>query len=102
MASSNQPKPDPAEFQGLSGERWLHRISVREAGFMIFLAALVGVGSGISAVALSAGVHTAITWVSRWQGEIWLVAVPAVGAGLSAVYLKNILIFNPFTFPYNF
>jgi CIC family chloride channel protein len=92
MASSNAPpQKKPADFQGLHGERWLHRISVREAGFMIFLAALAGLASAVSAVALSIGVHTAVTWISRWQGELWLIAVPAVGAALSALYLKNLL-----------
>ena len=55
--SSPPPSDNPAEFDGLSGERWLHRISVREAGFMIFLAALAGVASGVSAVSLSKAVH---------------------------------------------
>ncbi len=58
---------------------------------MIILAVLVGIAGGVSAVALSRLVHLAITWVGRWQGEVWLIALPAVGAALSAVYLKNIL-----------
>ncbi|MCZ6559189.1 MAG: chloride channel protein [SAR324 cluster bacterium] len=89
MASPH--KQSSGESPRLSGERWLHRISAREAALMIGLAATVGLASGVSAVMLSMSVHTAIGWITRFAGQTWLVLVPAAGAALSAVYLKNIL-----------
>ena len=62
MASPN--KQISGEYPGLSGERWLHRISAREAAIMIGLAAAVGLASGVSAVVLSMSVHTAIGWIT--------------------------------------
>ena len=91
MASRKQAKPPSSDYQGLSGERWLHRISAREAALMISLAMGVGLASGVSAVGLSMSVHAAIGWVTRFVGEYWFVLLPAAGAALSAVYLKNIL-----------
>ena len=91
MASRKPPTPQGADYQGLSGERWLHRISAREAALMIVLAMVVGLASGVSAVALSMSVHAAMGAIARFAGQYWLVLLPAVGAGLSALYLKNML-----------
>ncbi len=91
MASRKPKQPSSSDFAGLTGERWLHRISAREAVLMIGLATAVGLASGVSAVALSMSVHAAIGWISRFSGQVWMVLVPAAGAALSALYLKNVL-----------
>lgn len=91
MAFRKKPKAPSTEFHGLSGERWLHRVSAREAIVMIGLAIVVGVASGVSAVTLSMSVHAAIGWVTQFVGQLWFVLIPAAGAALSAIYLKNIL-----------
>ena len=69
----------------------IHRISAREAALLMLLAIPVGLASGVSAVALSLAVHHATAALTAWQGRWWLIGVPAVGAALSALYLKTYL-----------
>lgn len=69
----------------------MHRISAREATVLMGLAIPVGLASALSAVLLNSAVHGAIELVERWRGEPWLALLPAVGAALSALYLKNLL-----------
>ncbi|MBI3993705.1 MAG: chloride channel protein [Candidatus Lambdaproteobacteria bacterium] len=69
----------------------IHRISAREAAVLMVLAIPVGLASGVSAVVLSLAVHHATAALMGWQGHWWLIGVPAVGAALSALYLKTFL-----------
>ena len=81
------PKPETrnrVKSGELTGERWMHRTSAREVGVLITLAILAGLVSGVSAVGLSLAVHKAILWAVQWQGTIWMILLPAVGAAMSA------------------
>ncbi|MDH5752365.1 MAG: chloride channel protein, partial [Deltaproteobacteria bacterium] len=55
------------------------------------LAVLVGLASGLSAVVLSLSVHWIISLFQSMQGNWWLILFPALGAGLSALFLNYIL-----------
>ncbi len=55
------------------------------------LAAGVGLAGGVLAVALSSSGHAATQWLAQFHGRWWLIPVPAVGAALSAVFLRNLL-----------
>jgi len=69
----------------------LHRIPAREAAVLMLLAVIVGAVSGLSAVVLSKSVHWASTALLALERDWWIIFVPALGAGLSALYLKNLL-----------
>lgn len=68
-----------------------HRISAREAFWLVVLALGVGLASGTSAILLNKSVHAAIHYLEHWHGTIWMVLIPGVGAAMSAIYLRNIL-----------
>ncbi|MCH7477463.1 MAG: chloride channel protein [SAR324 cluster bacterium] len=91
MASQSPQTESGTELGHRAGARRFHRTSAREAAVLLVLAVLVGLGSGFSAVALSVGVRTAIGWITQWHGAWWLIFAPALGAGLSALYLRNLL-----------
>ena len=91
MPRRQEPRDINEITDELSAERWMHRVSAREVGVLIMLAMVAGLASGTSAVVLNLSVHNAILWITHWQGTIWMVLLPAVGAGLSAFYLRSIL-----------
>lgn len=68
-----------------------HRTSAREAAMLMVLAVGVGLAGGVLAVALNTSVHGATQWLAQFHGRWWLIPVPAVGAALSAVFLRNLL-----------
>ena len=82
-----------AGVPGLEGQggRRMHRTSAREGGILMLLAIVVGLTSGVSAIALSQAVHSVVSLVLRLQGTVWMVLLPAIGAALSAVFLFRIL-----------
>lgn len=68
-----------------------HRTSVKEAATLVLLSGGVGLASGISAVVLNLSVHNAIHWLKGLHQTYWFIIIPAVGALLSSLYLKNVL-----------
>jgi CIC family chloride channel protein len=78
------------ELENQTGRR-VHRTSVREAAILMVLAVGVGLASGVSAVVLTVSVHGLIDVMVRYQGRVWMIAVPAVGAALSALFLHSLL-----------
>ncbi len=58
---------------------------------LMVLAVGVGLAGGVLAVALNTSVHGATQWLAQFHGRWWLIPVPAVGAALSAVFLRNLL-----------
>lgn len=82
-------KSPPSE--GTAGGLRFHRTSAREAAMLMVLAVGVGLAGGVLAVALNTSVHGATQWLAQFHGRWWLIPVPAVGAALSAVFLRNLL-----------
>nr|NIP74133.1 hypothetical protein [Gammaproteobacteria bacterium] len=85
-------KPDHSalELDGAQGlRRMMHRTSAREAALLMVLAVGVGLASGLSAVVLASSVHAIITVMTAYQRELWLIAVPAVGAAVSSLFLHR-------------
>lgn len=70
-----------------SSGRRIHRTPPREAAILMLLAVVVGLASGLSAVILSTAVHKTIELMIHFQGTVWIILVPGVGAGLSALFL---------------
>lgn len=62
-----------------------------EAALLMLLAVAVGMASGLSAVTLSTAVHHMIEVMTAYQGSIWLIGVPAIGAALSSLFLHRLL-----------
>jgi CIC family chloride channel protein len=69
----------------------IHRTSVREAAILMLLAIGVGLAGAFLAVLLNISVHGAIAWVSPYHGRLWVILLPAAGAGLSAWYVRGLL-----------
>lgn len=70
--------------------RWLiFRIDDRL--LLIFIAAIVGVCAGLAALALNKSLHAMFEWLNHYRHLWWAVALPAVGAALSSVFLEKIV-----------
>jgi CIC family chloride channel protein len=67
----------------------VHRTSVREAALLMLLAVGVGLGGAVLAVLLNTTVHGAIRLLEPWHGTLWMILIPALGAGLAAAYLRH-------------
>ena len=80
------PRPE-----GAAPTQQMHRTSVREAAVLMVLAAGVGLASGLSAVILTSSVHGVVSWLGQWHGLWWMIAVPGIGAALSALFLNYLL-----------
>jgi len=89
MAKEMARYRDKSRSGELSGERWMHRVSAREVSILISLAIVAGLVSGISAIVLNLSVHSAVKWINQFHGSIWMIFLPAAGAALSALYLRN-------------
>jgi CIC family chloride channel protein len=58
---------------------------------LIVAGALVGVCSGIAAVALSQALIAILGWLHPYRGYWWAFILPAVGAALSSLFLNKIM-----------
>ncbi|HEX7927867.1 MAG TPA: chloride channel protein, partial [bacterium] len=67
----------------------LRRLSAREMGVMMGLAALVGLASAVAAVVLYRGIHFAIQRMEPLHGSAWMVVMPGAGAALAAFFLNT-------------
>jgi chloride channel protein, CIC family len=80
------------ELEATQGaRRMMHRTSAREAALLMLLAVGVGLASGLSAVVLASTVHEVVGLLARYHRAWWLIAVPAAGAALSALFLHRLL-----------
>ncbi len=69
----------------------VHHSAAMEAALLMLLAIGVGLVSGAVAVGLFSAVHWSIGAMERFYHTAWLLVIPAVGAGLAAFFLHNIL-----------
>ncbi len=58
---------------------------------MIFCGAIVGVCSGLAAVALSRALLTTLSWLAPFRQYAWAFVLPAAGAALSSLFLNKIV-----------
>lgn len=73
------------------GDFHYHRVSGREAAILMLLAVVVGIASGLSAIILNISVHKAIHLLEHYHKTLLMVVLPAIGAALSAIFLRYIL-----------
>ena len=83
--------PAPKAPESGAGALNVHRTSVREAAILMLLAVGVGLAGAVLAVGLNTTVHGAVRFVSAYHGQWWVILLPALGAGLSAFYLRTVL-----------
>lgn len=58
---------------------------------LIFIAAIVGILSGLAAVILNRSLSASFHWVSLYRDCWWIFFLPAAGAALSSVFLEKVV-----------
>ncbi|MBF0239208.1 MAG: chloride channel protein [SAR324 cluster bacterium] len=69
----------------------LRGVSGKETFMMMLCALLIGLGCGLLAVGLNGGVHFLKHFFQTQPQHIWLIGIPAVGAGLGVFIMKSVL-----------
>lgn len=59
--------------------------------FLIFVAAIVGICSGIAAVVLNRSLVAIFEWIGQFRHYWWSFVLPAIGAALSSLFLEKIV-----------
>ncbi len=77
-------------FQAI-GVTKVHRSAAVDAALLMVLAVGVGLLSGIAAVALVSAVHGSVNFVKQFHYSLWLIFIPAIGAGASAYFSRKIM-----------
>ncbi|MDH4224350.1 MAG: chloride channel protein [Deltaproteobacteria bacterium] len=80
-----------SSFQNEQPDRQMkfQRTSAKEALVLMGLAIGVGMVSALSAVALNLLVHGSIPILRQWQGQWWMIFIPAIGAASAAWYVRG-------------
>jgi CIC family chloride channel protein len=58
---------------------------------LIAIAAIVGICSGLAAVALSRALEAALHWLRPHRRDLWAFVLPALGAAMSSLFLNKLL-----------
>lgn len=58
---------------------------------LILLALVVGICSGLAALALNRSLTALLTWLAPYRGELWAFVLPGVGAVLASLFLNQVV-----------
>lgn len=58
---------------------------------LILLALVVGICSGLAALALNRSLTALLTWLAPYRGQLWAFVLPGVGAVLASLFLNQVV-----------
>jgi CIC family chloride channel protein len=58
---------------------------------LIVIALMVGICSGLAALALNRSLAAVLTWLHPYRGQVWAFVLPGVGAALSSLFLNKVV-----------
>ena len=58
---------------------------------LILIALIVGVCSGLAALALNRSLAAILTWLRPYRNQVWAFVLPGIGAALSSLFLNKIV-----------